>query len=174
MKAIVYEAYGSPDVLQFKDMPQPVPGDKDVLVRIHASTVTSGDSRLRSLKVPLGFGLMVRLMLGWSKPRKPIPGCEFAGVVAATGKDVTRFKAGDKVYGFSGMTSNRGANAEYLCIPEKGALCALPDNLSFEEAAAVPFGGMTALHFLKKKLGSLQGKKILINGASGSVGVFAV
>ena len=171
MKAVVYTQYGPPDVLTFEELPQPVPKDNEVLIRTHATTVTSGDWRARSLELPKGFGLIARLFFGITKPRQPILGGELAGVVEAIGKDVTKFAAGDKVFAFTG--AKLGCYAEYKCLPQDGKVVHMPDNLTFDEAAALSFGGTTALHFFRK--GNLQrGEKVLINGASGCVGTTAV
>jgi NADPH:quinone reductase-like Zn-dependent oxidoreductase len=170
MKAIVCTKYGSPDVLQLKDVEKPVPGDHEVLIKVHAATVTRGDVILRSLKFPMGLVLRV-----FGMKQKKTPGHEFAGEIEAVGQAVTRFKPGDPVFGTTtGLAV--GANAEYVCLPEvwgKGVLALKPANLPYDEAAAVPVGGMTALYLLKK--GYIQrGQKVLIIGASGSVGSYAV
>lgn len=171
MKAIVCERYGPPDVLQLREVARPVPKDDEVLVRIRATTVTSADCRVRSLNVPVGFGLMSRLVFGITRPRQPILGSELAGEVEVVGRDVRKFKVGDPVFAMGGMSM--GCHAEYKCLPESGALALIPPNLSFEEAAALPFGGTTALDFLRR--GELRkGERILINGASGAVGTAAV
>lgn len=171
MKAVVYERYGPPDVLHLKDVEKPIPKDNEVLIRIHASTVTSGDSRMRSLNVPVGFGLIVRLVAGVAKPRQPILGSELAGKIELVGKNVSRFKVGDQVFAFGGFSM--GCHAEYKCMPENGAVALKPTNLTYEEAAAISFGGTTALDFLRR--GKLQsGESVLVNGASGAVGSAAV
>jgi NADPH:quinone reductase-like Zn-dependent oxidoreductase len=171
MKAIVYESYGSPEVLQLKEIEKPTPKDNEVLIKTHATTVTSGDWRVRSLNVPTGFGLIMRLVFGVSKPKQPILGTELAGVVESVGKDVKKFKAGDAVFAFSDAAM--GCYAEYKCMPQDGAMALKPANLTFDEAAALSFGGTTALDFLRR--GKLQhGEKVLINGASGGVGTAAV
>lgn len=171
MRAIVYEQYGPPEVLQWKEVEKPTPKDNEVLIRTHATTVTSGDWRVRSLNVPAGFGLIVRLAFGVTRPRQPILGTELAGVVETVGKDVSRFKVGDQVFAFSDAAM--GCHAEYKCMPEDGALAFKPANLTYEEAAALSFGGTTALDFFRR--GNLQsGDKVLVNGASGGVGTAAV
>ncbi len=175
MKAVVWTAYGLPEVLQLQELPKPVPKDNEVLVRIVATTVTAGDNELRSLDLPLWITLPMRIWLGLRKPRGArIPGTELAGVIEAVGDEVTKFTAGDQVFGSTGLAF--GANAEYVTIPEdpaEGVLVKKPANISFEEAACVPFGGLDALHFLKKA-NIKAGDKILINGAGGSIGTFAV
>lgn len=171
MKAVVCDRYGAPEVLRFKDVPRPVPGDHEVLIKVRATTVSSGDWRVRSLEVPAGFGPMARLALGLFGPRQPILGTELAGDVESVGKQVTRFKPGDPVVAFSGV--KMGCHAQYKVMPEAGALTSKPANLSYQEAAAISFGGVTAIDFLKKA--KLQaGQSVLINGASGAVGSAAV
>lgn len=171
MKAVVYTKYGAPDVLQIIEVPTPTPKDNEVLIKIHATTVTSADWRIRSLKMPVGFGLMSRLVFGINKPRQPILGSELAGEVESIGKNVSKFKVGDRVFAFSGV--GMGCHAEYKCLPEDGMIVLKPENLSYEEAAALCFGGTTALDFFRR--GNLQsGEKVLINGASGCVGTALV
>lgn len=171
MKAIVYTKYGPPDVLQIKELEKPIPKDNEVLIKIHATTVTAGDWRVRSLDVPSGFGLLVRLALGVFKPRQPILGSELAGSIEAVGKEVKKFKVGDPIFAFSGV--GMGCYAEYKCMPENGAVVLIPTNLTYDEAAALSFGGTTALDFFRR--GKLQkGERVLVNGASGAVGTAAV
>ena len=171
MKAIVYTNYGSPDVLRIEEVPTPIPGDDEVLIKIHATTVTSGDWRARSLELPPGFGLIGRLVFGIFKPRKPILGTELAGEVESIGRHVNRFKVGDQVFAFSGV--GMGCHAEYRCMPEGGPVALKPPNLTYDEAAAISFGGTTALDFFRRA--KLQdGETVLVNGASGGVGTAAV
>lgn len=173
MKAIVYTVYGSPDVLHLQDVDKPSPKDSEVLIRIYAATVTAGDVNVRGFTfVPPGFGPLPRLMFGLRKPKKTILGTELAGEIEAVGKDVTLFKKGDKVFGIASELF--GAYAEYTCRPEAGALAIKPANLSYEEAAAVPFGAVTALYFLRDMAKLQHGQKALINGASGGVGTYAI
>jgi NADPH:quinone reductase-like Zn-dependent oxidoreductase len=175
MKAVVCNQYGPPEVLQLKEVEKPAPRDNEVLIKVHATAVTSGDCRCRGFTIPSHFSiltrLVMRLVLGITRPRKPILGLVLAGEVETTGKGITRFKAGDQVFGETGMRF--GAYAEYTCLPENAAITKKPANVTYEEAAAVPFGGCTALYFLRK--GKIhKGQKVLIYGASGAVGTSAV
>jgi len=173
MKAMVYREYGPPSVLHLEDIPVPNPKADEVLIKVRATTVTTGDVNLRGFKfVPSGLKSLARLALGISKPNKTILGTEVAGDVIAVGSNVTRFKAGDAVFGIG--SSQLGAYAEYVCRKAEGSLALKPKHLSYEEATAIPFGAGTALYFLKQ-LGKVQaGQQVLINGGSGGVGNYAV
>ena len=175
MKAIVCPKYGPPEVLQLTEAEKPTPKNDELLIKIYATAVTASDSLMRRSDLPVMFSLMRRLGVGLFKPRKPIPGFVLAGDVEAVGKDVKLFKKGDQVYGSAGL--RMGAYAEYACLPEAGTLTGClaikPVNMTYEEAAAVPYGAMIATHFLNK--GYLQrGKKVLIYGASGAIGTATV
>lgn len=167
MKAFLCRRYGGPSAVEPAEVPTPMPGPKDLLIRIHATTVTAADWRVRSLNLPPGFGPMVRLAFGLTRPRQPILGTELAGVVEAVGDAVTRFRPGDAVIGFPG--ASMGCHAEYRVMPEDGKLAPKPAALSFEDAASLCFGASTALHFLRKA-GAKPGERVLVVGASGSVG----
>jgi NADPH:quinone reductase-like Zn-dependent oxidoreductase len=172
MKAVVAENYGSPDVLRLQDVGKPTPKANEILVRVRATTVNVGDSRMRSFDVPPALWLPSRIALGWTKPRQPIYGMELAGVVEGVGKAVTRFQVGDEVFA-STLFANFGAHAEYKCLAEDAAVAAKPRNMTFEEAAPLAIGANAALFFLKAA-GIRRGQKVLINGASGTVGSYAV
>ena len=169
MKAVVYTRYGPPEVLQLTDIEKPVPRDNEVLIRVHATTVTSGDCRVRSMNVPRGFKLLARLALGVTRPRHTVLGLELAGTIEAAGKNVRNFAAGDRVFGMPGM----GCYAEYKCVADDGPIALIPANLTYDDAASLCFGGTTALNFFRR--GKLQrGESVLVIGASGSVGTAAV
>jgi NADPH:quinone reductase-like Zn-dependent oxidoreductase len=171
MKAIVWTKYGPPDGLQLKEIAKPTPKDNEVLIRIRAATVTAGDCEIRTLKLPFMMGLPLRLWFGVLKPREVILGQEFAGDIEAVGKAVTRFKVGDAIFGSPGFSF--GVYAEYKCLSETAAITLKPTNSTYEEAAGLPVGGLEALYFLRQ--GNIQrGQKVLINGAGGSIGTFAV
>ncbi len=171
MAALVCERYGAPDVLKFSQLPIPLPKRGELLIRVEASTITAADRRVRSMNVPRGFRTLGRLALGWNGPRNSILGAEFAGVVCAIDRHAQGFVLGDAVFGISGL--RMGGHAEYLCMPANGAVAHKPDSLSFEEAAALPFGGTTALSFLRRAR-LLPGETVLVNGASGNVGTATV
>lgn len=171
MKAMVCTKYGKPDVLQLQEVEKPIPKENEILIKIYATTVTSGDCRVRSFNSPPLLWLPMRIVLGLRKPRKSILGVELAGEVEDVGKNVTRFKKGDQLFAMTGMKF--GGYAEYICLPEKGTIAVKPENVTYEEAASISFGGTTALHFFRK--GTIQtGQKVLIYGASGAVGTAAV
>jgi NADPH:quinone reductase-like Zn-dependent oxidoreductase len=171
MKAILCMKYGAPEVLKMAQVPDPVPKENEIRIKVHTAPVTSGDVRVRSFNCPLLYWLPMRMFLGFTKPRKPILGVELAGEVDEVGRNVTKFNPGDQVVAMTGMRF--GAHAEYCCLPENGLISIKPRNVSFENSAAVLFGGTTTLHFFRK--GNVkQGHKVLIYGASGAVGTSAV
>lgn len=171
MRAVVYENYGSPEVLRFSEVEKPRPKDREILIRNLATTVTSADWRLRSLTVPAGFGPIIRLVVGVSRPRQPILGSELCGVVESVGRAVRRFQSGDPVFAFTDTAL--GCHAEFICIAEDGCVARKPATLTDAEAAALCFGGTTALAFLRRAHLS-RGERVLIHGASGAVGTAAV
>jgi len=173
MKAIVHTEYGPPDELQLKEVEKPVPKDNEVLIKIHATTVTSSDCNLRNLTfAPTWSVVPMRMQFGLRKPKINRLGLDLAGEIEAVGKDVERYQKGDQVFGRPDPAF--GAHAEYICIPENGVLTNKPANMTWEEAATLPLAANTALYFIRD-LGNIQaGQKVLINGASGAIGTFAV
>ena len=180
MQAIVYTKYGPPDVLQLKEVEKPAPKEDEILIRNNATSVTYGDivtrkfSKIsaRDFHMPLPFWLIAKMQFGFSKPKTTILGSEFAGEVESVGKDVKSFKGGDQVFGYLGQTM--GAYAEYICMSEDGVVAIKPANMTFEEAAVVPYGSIMALYLLREKGNIQSGQKVLINGASGGIGSAAV
>jgi NADPH:quinone reductase-like Zn-dependent oxidoreductase len=172
LRAIVWRRYGPPEGLYLEEVAKPSPRDNELLIRVHATTVAAGDCELRALRFSLGLRLLVRILMGLTKPRPKILGQEFAGEVESVGPRVRRFRAGDPVFGTTGF--GFGAYAEYVCLAEDSpgrALAVKPSNMTYEEAAAVPMGGLEAWHFLRRA-GDLRGRRVLING--GGIGTFAV
>ena len=165
------ERYGGPDALILREMDKPAPGVHEILIRVRAATVTAGDCRARSLRVPRGFGLVARFIFGFMRPRQPILGSELAGDVEAIGAAVSRWKVGDAVFAFLGV--GLGGYVEYKCMTEDGLVARKPSSLDYEESAALSFGGTTALHFLRQA-GIEAGQRVLVNGAAGGVGTAAV
>jgi NADPH:quinone reductase-like Zn-dependent oxidoreductase len=179
VKAIVYEEYGTPDVLQLKEVEKPAPKDKEILVQNYATSVKYGDILARKIKfvsprefnMPWLFWFMAKISFGFRKPKISILGSEFAGVIESTGQGVTRFKQGEQVFGYLGQ--RMGAYAEYLCMPDDGIVTLKPANMTFQEAATFPYGSIMALNLLRKvNIGS--GQKVLVIGASGAIGSAAV
>ncbi|PFI18623.1 NAD(P)-dependent alcohol dehydrogenase [Bacillus cereus] len=171
MKAIICTKYGPPNVLQLQNVEKPKPKKNEVLVKIHATSVSTGDYRIRGFNSPLLFWIPMRIILGFRKPRKPILGVELSGEIEDIGTDVTQFKKGDQVFALTEL--NLGGYAEYTCVHESGLIALKPTNVTYEEAAVIPFGGTSALHFLRK--GQIKkGQRVLIYGASGSVGTAAI
>jgi NADPH:quinone reductase-like Zn-dependent oxidoreductase len=171
MKAAVCERYGPPEVVQIREVPEPTPADDEVLVRVSATTVNSGDARVRGIRVPRGMRWAVRLRFGLTKPRQPIFGFDAAGVVEAVGAAVTHFQQGDRVV--ASRDVKLGCHAEYVTVAERAAIAKIPDTLSENDAVALCFGGATALNFLERGKVAAD-EKVLINGASGAVGAIAV
>jgi NADPH:quinone reductase-like Zn-dependent oxidoreductase len=173
MKAIVHTKYGPTDELQLKEVEKPVPGNNEALIKIHATTVTTSDCNVRNFTfVPKSFKFFARMMFGFKKPKINILGIDLAGEIEATGKAVKLFKVGDQVFGSTGI--KMGSHAEYCCVPENGALAIKPADMSWEEAAAISLAGNTALFFIRDLAKIQSGQKILIHGASGAVGTYAV
>ena len=172
MKAIACSEYGPADVLQLVEVETPVPRRREVLVRVHATTVSAEDPKLRAFDHPALHRLPVALLYGYPRPRRGIWGMELAGVVAAIGDGVTRFSVGERVFGYTGISL--GAHAEYRCLPETGILATIPPSLTYAEAAAIPNGALTALTYLRNLAGLRAGETLLVYGASGSVGTAAI
>ena len=171
MKAVICTKYGPPEVLKLREVEKPDPNDNEILIKVHATTVTSADVRIRGFKVPISYWLPARIALGFNSPKINILGAELAGEIESVGNNVKKFKPGDQVYAYPGH--HGGGDAEYTCMGEDGAVAIKPANVTYDQAAAVPFGGNTALHFLKQA-DIKDGQKVLIYGASGSVGTYAV
>lgn len=172
MKAITYSNYGPPDVLQLKDVPKPVPKDDEILIRVRAAEATKADVEMRSFKFAVKwFWLPLRIAFGVRRPRRQILGGYFSGTVESLGKDVTQFREGDQIFGAAGLRF--GAYGEYVALPARYTIVVKPGNMSFEDAAAVPLGGLNALHFMRlAKI--LAGDQVVINGAGGSIGAHAI
>ena len=176
MKAMVATGYGSPEVLQLQEVNQPQPIKNEVLIKIHATSVTASDVLIRGLKAPLMYKLLVQLAFGFGKPRNPILGMVVAGTITGKGKNVTKFNLGDEVFAYCSMSPMKhhfGSYAEYICLPQDWNIALKPTNINFEEAAAIPYGGLLAAH-LMKKTHIRKGDKVLIYGASGSIGTMAL
>lgn len=172
MKAIVYKKYGPPEVLHIAEVDKPVPKANEILIRVHAAEATKADCEMRSFHFPVKwFWLPLRIAMGIRNPKNPILGGYFSGVIESVGADVSRFKVGDSVFGAAKL--KMGAYGEFLCLPENYTIASKPSNMSFIEAAAVPLGGLNALHFLAKA-NIKKGESVLINGAGGSIGTFGV
>jgi NADPH:quinone reductase-like Zn-dependent oxidoreductase len=159
-------------VLQYREVPKPEPKNNEILIKIHAATVTAGDCEIRRMQLPMGIGLLLRMFIGLIKPkRRTILGTEFAGEIEAVGKEVKKFKKGEEIFGSTGFVF--GTNAEYVCVPEDAVIASKPAGVSFEEAATIPTGGLESLHFLR--MSNIQrGQKVLINGAGGSIGTYGI
>lgn len=171
MKAMVLTKFGPPDVLQLQEVAKPSPKDNEVLIRIHATTVTAGDSELRGLRFPFVFRPLVRIYAGFMRPKPIILGQELAGEIEAVGKDVTRFREGDQVCAWTALAL--GTYAEYTCLPENGVLAIKPSNMTYEEAAPIPVGGLEAVYYFRR-VNIQAGQRVLIVGAGGSIGTYAV
>lgn len=173
MKAAVFENYGPPDVVRLDDVSQPQPRAEEVLIRVHATTVSTADWRIRSLTAPAGFGFALRLAFGWLRPRKPILGTELAGRIEAVGKHVSEFRIGDEVFACTG-SARLGCHAEFAVVRASSLIEHIPRGMRFEEAAAISFGGLAALRFLRDKAKLQSGERVVVLGASGTVGSTAV
>jgi len=176
MKAIVATRYGSPEVLQLQEVKKPQPKTNEVLIKIHATSVTASDVLIRGLNAPVIYKLIVQLAFGFGKPRNPILGMVVSGTITGKGKNVTKFNLGDEVFAYCSMSPTKhrfGSYAEYICLPQDWNLALKPTNISLEEAAAIPYGGLLAAH-LMNKASIKKGDKVLIYGASGSIGTMAL
>jgi NADPH:quinone reductase-like Zn-dependent oxidoreductase len=172
MKAVICPVYGPPEVLQRAEIEPPVPKPNEILVKVHATSVTVADVRVRGFNIPASYRIPARFVLGFRRPKNAVLGAELSGMVVGTGASVTKYKAGDAVFAATPL-ANFGAYAEYICLPENGPVALKPSNISFEAAAVVPIGGVTALYYLRKA-NIRNGQNVLIYGASGSVGTYAV
>lgn len=172
MRAAICTRYGPPDVVEIRDVPTPTPNPNEVLIRVHAACVNSGDARIRGFKVPPGMGVMLWAGVGVFRPRKPILGIDVAGTIAAVGDEVTEFKPGDEVFAIPGFGT--GTHAEFVTMPETGAIAQKPAGLSMAESASLLFGGTTAVSFLQRDAKLQAGERILINGATGAVGCASI
>ncbi|UCF07936.1 MAG: NAD(P)-dependent alcohol dehydrogenase [Thermoplasmata archaeon] len=172
MKAVVWTKYGPLEVLKLQEVPKPSPKDNEVLIKVHAATVTAGDCEVRRFEIPIEYWLFARMMWGFRKPKRVrILGMELAGEIESVGREVTKFSVEDQVFGSTEMSL--GAYAEYKCLPQDGCLTKIPANISYEEAACIPTGGLNALHYIRK--GNIQeGQRVLIVGAGGSIGTIGV
>ena len=172
MRAALCRAYGGPEVVRIEEVPTPTPGPHDVLVRVHAASVSAADWRIRAMATPPGFTLPMRLVFGWNRPRQPVLGSELSGVITAVGREVAGWRVGDEVIAFPGV--KLGAHAEFACFPATTPMVKKPDALSFEQAGAMCFGGSTALHYLRDAARLQPGERVLVLGAAGSVGLAAI
>lgn len=172
MRAAVFDRYGGPEVVRIEQIARPAPGPGEILIKTRATTVTSADWRLRSMNIPKGFGFIARLVFGYFKPRRSVLGTELSGVIAEIGSQVSKWKVGDEVFCYTG--AQLGAHAEFRCLSQDALVAKKPENLSFEQAAALCFGGVTALFFLRDHARIQRGEKLLVIGASGNVGSAAV
>jgi len=171
MKAVIVKKYGPPQVVSINEIEKPVPKENEILIKVQSAPVTSGDARIRGLNVPFGFKFITKLMFGMKGPKNPVLGVVFSGIVEQVGDKVTAFSKGNAVFG---CKEGFGCHAEYLVIKESGAIVHKPEKISYEEAASIPFGALTSLKYLRDFGQIKKGQKILINGASGALGVYGV